>query len=196
VPVMEPELRRLAVAYTLRGEAAAIANALRERFDPHAARVIPAHVTLAGPFNTPLRPDAVLPLLERVAKAAAPFDITVQGVATFAPVSNTTFLSLAPCRELTALHDQLIAALGWTETFPYHPHVTITEYLSTEGTERAYRELLAQDSREADRIDRFTLFEKRRNRGWKPVLELRLGGRAASCHDGQSAGEAATPRSS
>jgi len=42
-------MKRLAIAHMVSGEAAAVINALRERYDPRTAAAIGAHITLAGP---------------------------------------------------------------------------------------------------------------------------------------------------
>lgn len=174
---MNSERKRLGVAYLLRGAARERAEALRQRFDPRSARALPAHVTLAGPVNVDTPLAEVRKALERVAQSTRPFPVAIGGVSTFAPVSCTTFLEVEPREALAELNGTLRAELGWTAGYPYHPHVTVTEYLDPQSTEAVYREL-ARDVRNGevlpDYLDRMTLLQKEGDGTWSEVETFEL----------------------
>ncbi len=167
-------MRRVVVAYLLRGEASERVNHLRRQYDPRTAAAIPAHVTLAGPVNTPAPLDDLIRALYSVAGRTAPLALRIGAVATFLPVSATTFLEVEPRASLTALHDLQVQELGWTETYPYHPHVTVTEYLDRFATEEAYRSLRGIEVEWLDYLDRITLLEKLPDGRWISVANAAL----------------------
>lgn len=162
------------MAYLLRGKAAVKVNRWRREHDPRTAAASPAHVTLAGPVNTPAPLDALVRVVRAAADQTAPFELRIGSVATFLPVSATTFLEIEPRGALTALHDLLVPELGWAEAYPYHPHVTVTEYLDRADTEQVYHALRAVEVRLLDRLDRLTLLERQRDGRWIPLAEALL----------------------
>jgi 2'-5' RNA ligase len=167
-------MRCLLVAHLLSGYAAMEVNALRGQFDPRTAAALAAHVTLAGAVDT----DAPLPQLEAIigqcAAEVEPFDLVIEGVTTFLPTTNTVYLPIRPADRLTALHDLLIARLGWHEQFPYVPHVTVAEFLPPAETEQVERELEPIRVFVEDRLDTLTLLERNGSGRWAPVLACHL----------------------
>jgi 2'-5' RNA ligase len=168
-------MKRLLVAHMLKGRAANVINPLRKKYDTKTAAAIDAHVTLAGPCNTALTVANITKIAARVAYNAVPFELTIIGVDTFLPVSSTIFLHVGPKERLVALHDELAAQLRWEEAFPYHPHVTITEYLSPEETSEVARELRTSNIHETDVLDTITLLEKGSDGKWALLREFQLG---------------------
>jgi len=167
-------MRHLLVAHLLSGYAAMEVNALRGQYDPRTAAALGAHVTLAGAVDT----DAPLPQIEAVISQCAvetePFDLVIQGVTTFLPATSTVYLPVGPVDRLTALHDLLVARLGWQEQFPYVPHVTVAEFLPPPETEEVVRELRPIAVFVQDRLDALTLLERNGTGKWVPVLAYHL----------------------
>jgi 2'-5' RNA ligase len=162
-------MKRLAVAHMVSGKAAAVINALRQRHDPRTAAAIGAHISLAGPCDTPAPLDDLEAMLSRIAASARPFELTIAGVATFLPVSSVCYLEVQPSEPLVGLHDLLVANLHWEEAFPYVPHVTVTEYLPPADTEAVALQLRALAICERDRLDTITLLEKAPDGRWAPL---------------------------
>lgn len=170
-------MKRLLIAHMLSGRAANTINALRRKYDGKTAAAIDAHVTLAGPCNTALSVAEITTVTARVAFDAIPFELTIAGVDTFLPTSTTSFLHIGPQERLAALHDELVAQSRWKEAFPYHPHITITEYLSPAETSEVARKLHTFNIHETDMLDTIALLEKGPDGKWMLLREFRLGKR-------------------
>ena len=152
--------RRLAIAYLLKGKAANTINNLRQKYDVKTATAIAGHLTIAGPCNTETPLSQVQDVVARFAATLQPIPLTIRGVETFLPISATCYLGINPKEPLKALHDALVSQLNWTECYPYHPHVTITEYLTPARTEEAADQLQGLNIHETDTLDSLTLLEK------------------------------------
>jgi 2'-5' RNA ligase len=168
-------MKRLLVAHMLKGRAANVINPLRKKYDTKTAAAIDAHVTLAGPCNTALTVANITKIAARVAPDVTPFKLTITGVGTFLPTSSTSFLHIGPQERLKALHDELVAKLGWEEAFLYQPHVTITEYLSPAETSEVARELRELNIHETDMLDTIALLRKGLDGKWALLREFQLG---------------------
>ena len=136
-------MHRLIVAHMLTGEAADTINTLRERFDQLTHTRIRAHLTLAGPFDSPQLPQSVISAVAEIAAKVPPIPLVLCGFASFLPASCTTFACINDTDRVISLHDRLLEKLGWAEPYSYMPHVTITEYLDETKT-RYVSELLGQ----------------------------------------------------
>jgi 2'-5' RNA ligase len=121
------ELQYAAIAY-VRSPVGIFVEALRRDLHP-AHTHADAHITVLPP--RPLRgsePQAV-ELLGRVCQSIAPFEVTMDHVETFVPVTPTVFLRVAEgAYRLRELHDQLNhGALAYDEPWTYMPHLTIVK---------------------------------------------------------------------
>ncbi len=163
--------RYLGIVSMLSGEAAEVVNRLREQYDPKTARAVGAHVTLAGPVTTEQPLTEIASVLAAVVEGSLPFDVTISGLRSFQPKSQTNYLGIAPVEKLAAVHDALVARLGWQERFEYVPHVTITEYLSAEETSAVASEMSQLDLRLTDQVQALTLVERDEHGVWQTVLE-------------------------
>ncbi len=171
------QITRLAIAAMLTGAAAEVVNALREKYDPRSAAAIGAHVTVAGPADTEMDIESAAGIVAEVAEQVSAFEVTVGGVRTFLPVSPVCYLEVRPQDLLRALHEELVARLGWQEQFGYTPHATIAEYLEAGETERVARELEAADFRAQDCLRVLTLLEKEASGVWVAREEFVLANR-------------------
>jgi 2'-5' RNA ligase len=142
----------------------------RASFGDPLADSIPTHVTLLPPTEVPLRDlDEVRGHLESVAKAAAPFRMTLRGTGTFRPVSPVVFVQvaggLAECEQLEGairggpLHRDL--------AFNYHPHVTVAHHVDEASMDRAFEDLAGYTC--SFEVREFHLYEHGIDRVWRAV---------------------------
>lgn len=111
-----------------------LTDARREFGDPAADRV-PAHITLVPPTAVAVEErEALIVHLQKVASYFGPYRVTLSGTDTFLPVSPVAFLNLIQGGpECAALADELRSGpLDFTPRFPYHPHVTLAQGLTTD----------------------------------------------------------------
>ncbi len=148
----------------------------RERLgDPHAAD-IPPHVTLLPPTSFSTRDLAgVERHLQSIAERGRPFVIHLRGSGTFRPLSPVVFVTLAQgisdCEQLEAKVRS--GVLARKVSFPYHPHVTVAQDLPEASLDRAFDGLASYDAR--FRVWGFSLFEKGRDRVWRPQRDFPFG---------------------
>ncbi len=161
------------------GQVAAAVNELRQSYDLRSAQAIAAHLTLAGPCDTNASVRAVEARLAETVSECAPLAVTIAGAGTFLPVSPTAFLQVEPRAELMHLHDRLIGRLGWSEPYPYCPHVTICEYLPAPATGRAVAELRALLFRESVTVDSASLLERGPEGRWVVLNDFPFGSAVA-----------------
>jgi len=140
--------------------------------DPAAAEV-PPHLTLVPPQTvTADQREAAIALVERAA-AAVPGVVELRGAATFLPESPVAFLVVA--EGATMLHG-LEAALRepplHRRTFPFHPHVTVTQDHPPEVLEAAARDL--RGFRASWVPLEIVLMEESGDR-WRPLHRARIG---------------------
>lgn len=168
-------MKRLLIAHILSGPAATFINALRQQYDVRTACAIDAHVSLAGPCNIETSVQRLEAVLARIAAAVQPFQLTITGVATFLPVTNTSYLQAEPRERLADLHDVIVARLDWQEAFPYVPHVTITEYLAPRDTANVVRQLRLLGVLEHTWLSTIALLEKAADGRWRKLKHFAVG---------------------
>ncbi len=154
------------ITHVFDGDARALFNKLRRKYDAKAASWIDAHVTVAGPVTIQ---DDLPRLVERVREVAQrhdPFDLHLSGADTFLPTTNVTYARVEDSCPLRALHDDLVATLGWEENHSYVPHVTITAGLDPEQTERALRDLKSLEIDSVERVENLSIYERIDGHGW------------------------------
>jgi 2'-5' RNA ligase len=142
----------------------------RASFGDPLAGSIPTHVTLLPPTEVPLEDlEEFRAHLESVAKAAAPFRMTLRGTGTFRPVSPVVFVQvaggLAECEQLEGairggpLHRDL--------AFNYHPHVTVAHHVDEASMDRAFEDLAGYTC--TFEVTEFHLYEHGTDRVWRAV---------------------------
>ena len=146
----------------------------RALHDPAAAEV-PPHLTLVPPQTVPSsQREAAIALVERAAAGAVPGVVELRGAATFLPDSPVAFLVVH--EGATLLHG-LEAALRepplQRRTFPFHPHVTVTQDHPAAMLEAAVRDL---DGFRASWVPlEVVLMEESGDNVWRPLHRARLG---------------------
>lgn len=148
-----------------------------EAGDPQAAYV-PAHLTLLGPTEIePYSLAAIEKHLAAVAAAQPPFTLHLRGTGTFRPLTEVVFVVVAAG---ISECEQLAAAIGTAgelrrETrFPYHPHVTVAQDVSSEALDSVYDDLAGFSA--LFEVDAFTLFSHTGEARWQPRRDFPLGG--------------------
>ena len=144
--------------------------------DPSLGRV-PAHLTLVPPVN--VRVDQLPAALARVRAAAAsqsgPLRLTLGPPATFLPDNPVLYLEVGGDLEaLQALRDHtFVAPLQRTLSWPWIPHVTVSDMAETERIAAA---LVALDRfAVVATIEHLVLLEEQRGRLWSPIADAALG---------------------
>ncbi|WFE42558.1 2'-5' RNA ligase family protein [Micromonospora sp. WMMD998] len=150
----------------------------RRRVEAGDPQAVPAHVTLLGPTEIPVR--ALPPVEEHLARVAAahlPFTLHLRGTGTFRPVTQVVFVTVAAgiseC-ELLASAINSAPELRRETRFPYHPHVTVAQDVPPEVLDKAYEDLA--DFSALFEVEAFTLFSHSGATRWQPRRDFRLGG--------------------
>ncbi|MCP3783318.1 2'-5' RNA ligase family protein [Micromonospora sp. A3M-1-15] len=150
----------------------------RRRVEAGDPQAVPAHVTLLGPTEIPVRAlPAVEEHLARVAATHLPFTLHLRGTGTFRPVTQVVFVAVAAgiseC-ELLAAAINAAPELHREARFPYHPHVTVAQDVPPEVLDKAYEDLA--DFSALFEVEAFTLFSHSGAARWQPRRDFRLGG--------------------
>lgn len=154
---------------------------------------MPTHITLVPPTPVdPSRLTAVAAHLGAVAADEEPFEVRLQGTASFRPVTDVTYLRVVEggdaCDRLQRRTRS--GPLSSVELrYPYHPHVTVAHDVPPAALDRAERELAGVD--EAFTVDRFVLFTGEPEDALAPEREFVLSGRRRLSPVGRSNGSAA-----
>ncbi|UWX97891.1 2'-5' RNA ligase family protein [Arthrobacter zhaoxinii] len=148
----------------------------RASFGDPLAAVIPAHITLVTTTETDDW-EATLNHVRDVAAAQKPFRVTLDGTASFRPVSPVVYLNVGEgFDECTALHKELQSGpLARELAFPFHPHVTVAHDISEQGMDEAVRRLSGYSA--GFTVDRVGLYEHDATGLWKLHEHVRLGAR-------------------
>lgn len=149
----------------------------RERFGDPLARFIPPHITLLPPteIDAPSL-DAFQTHLEVVAKAHAPFRMTLSGTGTFRPLSPVVFVQVSAGISQCELIETAVRS-GPVERqleFNYHPHVTIAHHLDEDRLDVAFDGLA--DFRCSFDVGSFELFHQTDDGVWRPLSTYALEG--------------------
>ncbi|GAB3065797.1 2'-5' RNA ligase family protein [Micromonospora schwarzwaldensis] len=150
----------------------------RRRVSAGDPQAVPAHVTLLGPTEIPVRAlPSVEAHLSRVAATHLPFTLHLRGTGTFRPVTQVVFVTVAAgiseC-ELLAAAINSAPELRREARFPYHPHVTVAQDVPPEVLDKAYEDLA--DFSALFEVEAFTLFSHSGAARWQPRRDFRLGG--------------------
>ena len=144
------------------------------------APLIPAHLTLLGPTEVDVAPDAAAKIdahLMSVAASHRPFHVHLRGTGTFRPITQVVFVAVAAgigeCELLSA--DIRSGPLARVLSYPYHPHVTVAHDVPSEALDAVFDELAGFEARFP--IDGFTLYEHGADGRWQPQRRFMLAAR-------------------
>ena len=98
----------------------------------------PAHLTVVPPRCLLGSEEEAIRHITEVCRKAAPFEVLMGSVETFAPLTPTVFIRVAHgAYRLRELHDKLThGSLGAVEPWPYMPHLTIAKLPDEESAQR------------------------------------------------------------
>ena len=125
----------IGVAIALPSHYAAQVREVREAAGDPMADVVPPHITLLPPTAVDVDSlDEVMRHLRNVAAGTQPFDVRLDQVGTFRPVSPVVYLDLsrgAPeCERLQGRVRDEAGPLARPLSFPFHPHVTLAHEIA------------------------------------------------------------------
>ncbi|WP_077325161.1 YjcG family protein [Virgibacillus siamensis] len=142
-------------------------NSYRKRYDPHYS-MIPPHLTLKEAFEADDETiEKLITELKHIANSTDPFNLQVNKVSTFAPVTNTIYLKVEPVQELIDLFNKMQTG-KFPENMEYNfvPHITIAQKLSHDEYSDVYGSLNMKDIQLEDKVDRFHLLYQLDNGAW------------------------------
>ena len=145
IPAPDAHQCVIGVAIALPSHYAAQVRAVREAAGDPMADVVPPHITLLPPTAVDVDSlDEVMRHLRNVAAGTQPFDVRLDQVGTFRPVSPVVYLSLRSgaqeCDRLQMRVRDRRGPLARSLSFPFHPHVTLAHEVADEDLDLAARE--------------------------------------------------------
>ncbi|TFJ93631.1 YjcG family protein [Lentibacillus salicampi] len=142
-------------------------NAYRKRYDSHYA-LIPPHITLKEAFEVDdAKISELITELKHIANETEPFNVSINQVSTFAPVTNTIYLKVNQHQQLTDLAEKMqTGKFPENQTYSFVPHITIAQKLSEDEHSDVYGSLRMKDIQLEDPIDRFHIVYQLDNKIW------------------------------
>lgn len=143
------------------------ANSLRKRYDPKYTHISP-HITLKAPFemDESMR-DTIVNELKKIAKETKPFNIQINKVSSFAPVTNTIYFKVEPIPELAELHEKLhVGKFPSEREHAFVPHITVAQDLVEDEYSDVYGSLRMKEIKFVDTVDRIQLCYQLENGTW------------------------------
>jgi 2'-5' RNA ligase len=149
---------------------------------PHMA----AHLTILPPRRLTGTEEEARESLERVCSTVEPFEVSLDEVETFIPVTPTVFIRVGcEARQLRDLHDRLTCqAFSTHEDWPYMPHVTIAKLGAEQDAQEAY--LIARkrwakfNASRCIPVRELTFVREEAQNHWVDLAGVPLGGRLVS----------------
>ena len=134
----------IGVAIALPSHYAAQVREVREAAGDPLAEVVPPHITLLPPTAVDVDSlDEVMRHLRNVAAGTNPFEVRLDEVGTFRPVSPVVYLGLrSGAEECDRLQERVRdrrGPLARSLSFPFHPHVTLAHEVADDGLDTAAR---------------------------------------------------------
>jgi 2'-5' RNA ligase len=100
---------------------------------------LPAHLTLLPPRCLSGSEDAAHEALEQICSAVEPFEVSMNGVESFVPVTPTVYIQVQETTKMRELHDRLNSGVfQCEEQWQYRPHLTIVKLASDEQAQAAF----------------------------------------------------------
>ena len=135
IPAPDAHQCVIGVAIALPSHYAAQVRAVREAAGDPLAEVVPPHITLLPPTAVDVDSlDEVMRHLRDVAAGTSPFEVRLDEVGTFRPVSPVVYLGLRSGAEECNLLQMRVrdrrGPLARSLSFPFHPHVTLAHEIA------------------------------------------------------------------
>jgi len=135
IPAPDAHQCVIGVAIALPSHYAAQVRAVREAAGDPLAEVVPPHITLLPPTVVDVDSlEEVMRHLRDVAAGTSPFEVRLDEVGTFRPVSPVVYLGLRSgaeeCDRLQVRVRDRRGPLARPLSFPFHPHVTLAHEIA------------------------------------------------------------------
>ncbi|MCG7344620.1 YjcG family protein [Sporosarcina sp. ACRSL] len=152
-----------------------LANGYRKRYDPHYALITP-HMTIKDVFEADDKEiEQVADAIREVARKHNPFELKVEKVSTFAPITNTIFFKVTPNDEILELHKDLNENFfGETPEYSFVPHITIAQKLTSGEHDDIIGQIKMFGVDHTETIDRIHLLYQLENGSWTVYETFRL----------------------
>jgi 2'-5' RNA ligase len=133
-------MSRFAVVAYVNGPVAEFVQRLRRELHPELPHLA-THVTVLPPRQLEGSETSALETLEGICRIIDPFEVLLEDVETFVPITPTVFIRVGQgASRLTQLHDRLnTKPLGTEEEWPYMPHLTIVKMGTEEQAQEAHK---------------------------------------------------------
>ena len=130
---------RYALVAYLKSSAGEFVENLRREVHPDLPHLAP-HLSILPPRPLQGTESSALQVLERICGEEEPFEVTLGGVETFAPVTPTVYIRVeTAASRMSELHGRLnTGALAFREEWPYIPHLTIVKMTDEKHAESAF----------------------------------------------------------
>lgn len=180
---MQP-LQYALVAY-VKNDLGRFVEDLRRELHPELGH-LPAHITILPPRTLDGSEAEALATLERLCGDVQPFEIGLDGVETFQPLTATVYLRVdQSALRLHELHERLnTAALDFYEQWPYMPHLTIVKLTEESrlpaALELARRRWSAYRGPRGLRVEELTFVREGQSGHWTDLAPVPLGRALAS----------------
>ncbi len=130
-------LQYAVVAY-VRNPIGRFVEALRREVYP-AHGHLPAHLTFLPPRCLNGTEGAALETLEQICSTVEPFEVSMDGVENFIPVTPTVYIRVEETAKMRELHDRLNAGIFLCEEqWQYRPHLTIVKLATDPQAQAAF----------------------------------------------------------
>ena len=139
-----------------------------------------AHITILPPRYLSIPEDQAIQILQRELPNTDAFDVSLDHVASFYPVTPTVFLEVASAiPRLRELHDRLNRGpLAYKEEWPYAPHLTIVKMPEMGQTDAALAEARLRWERyhgpRIARIEELTFVREGAQQAWEDLATIGL----------------------
>ena len=146
---------------------------------------LPAHLTILPPRLLHGSEEEALATLDRLCEGIAPFEVAMDGVESFRPITPTVYLRVEAAAPMHELHDRLnTSALACNEQWPYTPHLTIVklpdEARLAEVLELARRRWQGYRGPRRVLVDQLTFVREGESNLWTDLAPVQLGRSLAS----------------
>lgn len=172
---------RYALVAYVRNAVGEFVENLRQELHPDLPH-LPAHLTILPPRQLQGGELSALETVEEVCGQAERFEVTLDEVETFVPVTPTVFIRVAHAAyRMHELHDRLnTGVLLCREEWPYMPHLTIVKLSTPQLAQKAY--IVARDrwaqfvGNRAVPVNELTFVREEEPNRWVDLAGIRLGG--------------------
>lgn len=175
-----PPLQHALVAY-VKNDLGRFVEELRRELHPKLGH-LPAHITILPPRLLSGAESEALATLERLCGDVQPFEVGMDGVESFQPLTSTIYLRVDQSAALLhQLHQRLnTAALDGHEEWPYMPHLTIAKLAEESrlpaALELARRRWDAYRGPRSTRVEELTFVREGEQAGhWTDLAPVPLG---------------------